>query len=100
MDIASCEIAIATEIVIVSNSSRKNLNIVDVGQQIPVNIDMERMTCKWPQPSSSYTCTVGPGEKDQKLGGMKTFVTYGLTPSFNNIKVNRRYVKGVQRWYN
>jgi len=73
------------------SSSRKNLNTVDVGQQIPVNIDMERMTCKWPQPSSSYTCTVGPGEKDQKLGGIKTFVTYGLTPSFNNIKVNRRF---------
>ena len=74
----------------VSISSSRSLDKAEVGQQILVTIDTERMTCKWPHPGSSYTITVGPGIKDQKFGGIKTFVTYGITPSFNNITVNRR----------
>ena len=64
-------------------------------QQIVIDIDNVALAASWhpTDPATHYTCTVGPGRKLAKFGGMKTFVTYGLTPSFSNIQVNRRYEK-------
>ena len=58
---------------------------------IQVNIDNVALTCSWVTPETSYSCCVGPGRKVAKYGGIRTVVTYGITPSFSNIQVSRRY---------
>ncbi|BFZ15586.1 hypothetical protein BsWGS_18625 [Bradybaena similaris] len=45
----------------------------------------------WLKQDSAYTCIVADPKKDSKMKGLKSFVTYQLTPSFSNIKVSRRY---------
>ena len=67
----------------------------DEGTVIHINIDNVALTCSWapPDPETSYTCEVGPGKKLTKYGGIKTIVTYGITPSFSNIQVSRRSSK-------
>ncbi|XP_019894079.1 sorting nexin-33 isoform X2 [Musca domestica] len=39
----------------------------------------------------SYSVIVASPKKESKFKGMKTFIAYQLTPSFNNISVSRRY---------
>ncbi|KAL0884155.1 hypothetical protein ABMA27_016163 [Loxostege sticticalis] len=41
-----------------------------------------------PQP---YCVTVASPKKESKFKGIKSFIAYQLTPSFNNIQVSRRY---------
>ena len=41
----------------------------------------------WEQSSDAYTCKIGTPNKGSKFGGMKSFVTYPLTPSFSGIQV-------------
>lgn len=45
----------------------------------------------WPIISNPYTVQVTSPVKETKLGGLKTFVAYQLTPSYNGETVNRRY---------
>lgn len=45
----------------------------------------------WPIISNPYTVQVASPVKETKLGGLKTFVAYQLTPSYNGETVNRRY---------
>ena len=35
-----------------------------------------------------YTCTIGVAKKGAKFGGFKAYMTYPVTPSFNNIQVS------------
>ena len=42
----------------------------------------------WEQSSDAYTCKIGTPNKGSKFGGMKSFVTYPLTPSFSGIQVS------------
>jgi sorting nexin-9/18/33 len=46
---------------------------------------------KWAPISNPYLVRVASPKKEKKLGGMKSFIAYQLTPSFNNIVVSRRY---------
>ncbi|KAH8398287.1 hypothetical protein KR215_002715 [Drosophila sulfurigaster] len=46
---------------------------------------------QWTQNHSPYTVIVASPKKESKFKGMKTFIAYQLTPSFNNISVSRRY---------
>ncbi|XP_073838397.1 sorting nexin 33-like protein SH3PX1 isoform X2 [Musca autumnalis] len=39
----------------------------------------------------TYSVIVASPKKESKFKGMKTFIAYQLTPSFNNISVSRRY---------
>lgn len=45
----------------------------------------------WKQIRDPYTVRVASPKKETKFKGMKTFIAYQLTPSFNNIAVSRRY---------
>lgn len=49
--------------------------------------------CSWPPipPANQYTVLVTSPKKESKLKGLKSFIAYQLTPSFNNIQVSRRY---------
>ncbi|KAH8379536.1 hypothetical protein KR009_005497 [Drosophila setifemur] len=46
---------------------------------------------QWTQNHSPYSVIVASPKKESKFKGMKTFIAYQLTPSFNNISVSRRY---------
>ncbi|KAH8286058.1 hypothetical protein KR054_002103 [Drosophila jambulina] len=46
---------------------------------------------QWTQNHSPYSVVVASPKKESKFKGMKTFIAYQLTPSFNNISVSRRY---------
>lgn len=45
----------------------------------------------WKQIRDPYTVKVASPQKETKFKGMKSFIAYKLTPSFNNIPVSRRY---------
>ena len=45
----------------------------------------------WNPNRNPYTVRVTSPKKETKLGGLKKFIAYQLTPSFNNIAVSRRY---------
>lgn len=45
----------------------------------------------WKPTASTYTVRVASPKKETKFKGMKSFIAYQLTPSFNNIAVSRRY---------
>ncbi|KAL7294914.1 hypothetical protein TKK_0011835 [Trichogramma kaykai] len=45
----------------------------------------------WASTSESYSCVVTSPKKESKLKGLKSFIVYQLTPTFNNIQVSRRY---------
>ncbi|EDV39094.1 uncharacterized protein Dana_GF25132 [Drosophila ananassae] len=46
---------------------------------------------QWTKNQSPYSVVVASPKKESKFKGMKTFIAYQLTPSFNNISVSRRY---------
>lgn len=45
----------------------------------------------WSPLSQPYSVTVASPKKESKFKGIKSFIAYQLTPSFNNIQVSRRY---------
>lgn len=45
----------------------------------------------WHRSSEPYTVAVTSPKKESKFKGIKTFIAYQLTPSFNGIVVSRRY---------
>lgn len=45
----------------------------------------------WKRVRDPYTVRVASPKKETKFKGMKSFIAYQLTPSFNNIAVSRRY---------
>ncbi|KAL2751488.1 sorting nexin-9 isoform X1 [Vespula maculifrons] len=47
--------------------------------------------CAWIPTGDSYSCVVTSPKKESKLKGLKSFIVYQLTPTFNNIQVSRRY---------
>lgn len=45
----------------------------------------------WKPMRDGYTVTVDSPKKEKKFNGLKSFIAYQLTPSFNNNPVSRRY---------
>ena len=45
----------------------------------------------WLNTKPPYSCVVASPKKEAKFKGLKSFIAYQLTPSFNNIQVSRRY---------
>lgn len=45
----------------------------------------------WDPIKIPYTVSVASPKKESKLKGLKSFIAYQLTPSFNNLQVSRRY---------
>jgi len=54
-------------------------------------VDNTDDTFSWLNARDSYTCQISNSKKETKFGGLKSFIAYQLTPSFNNIQVSRRY---------
>jgi sorting nexin-9/18/33 len=45
----------------------------------------------WMKQDNGYTCILSDPKKESKMKGLKSFMSYQLTPSFSNIQVSRRY---------
>jgi len=45
----------------------------------------------WLNNKPPYSCVIASPKKEAKFKGLKSFIAYQLTPSFNNIQVSRRY---------
>ncbi|XP_066582375.1 sorting nexin lst-4 isoform X2 [Prorops nasuta] len=45
----------------------------------------------WASVGEPYSCVVTSPKKESKLKGLKSFIVYQLTPTFNNLQVSRRY---------
>ncbi|XP_064476417.1 sorting nexin lst-4-like [Ornithodoros turicata] len=45
----------------------------------------------WSPNKNPYLCEVSSPKKESKLKGLKSFIAYQITPSFNQIPVSRRY---------
>lgn len=45
----------------------------------------------WLSTGENYKCVVTSPKKESKLKGLKSFIVYQLTSTFNNIQVSRRY---------
>jgi sorting nexin-9/18/33 len=45
----------------------------------------------WAPVEHPYVCTISSFKKESKLKGLKTYIAYQLTPTFNSIQVSRRY---------
>jgi sorting nexin-9/18/33 len=45
----------------------------------------------WLNSKPPYSCSIASPKKESKLKGLKSYIAYQLTPSFNNIQVSRRY---------
>uniref|UniRef100_A0A8C6WIP7 Sorting nexin 18b n=1 Tax=Neogobius melanostomus TaxID=47308 RepID=A0A8C6WIP7_9GOBI len=46
---------------------------------------------EWQEDPYPFTCTIDDPTKQTKFKGMKSYMSYGLTPSHTNVQVNRRY---------
>lgn len=46
---------------------------------------------EWQEDPYPFTCTIDDPTKQTKFKGMKSYMSYGLTPTHTNIQVNRRY---------
>lgn len=47
---------------------------------------------EWQEDPYPFTCTIDDPTKQTKFKGMKSYMSYGLTPTHTNVQVNRRYV--------
>jgi len=45
----------------------------------------------WQTTQPPYSCVIASPKKEAKFKGLKSYIAYQLTPSFNNIQVSRRY---------
>ncbi|CAH0397598.1 unnamed protein product [Chilo suppressalis] len=64
---------------------------VDVPDSDKVYIVQDEEGYVWSPLSHPYSVTVASPKKESKFKGIKSFIAYQLTPSFNNIQVSRRY---------
>lgn len=64
---------------------------VEVADSEKVRIIQEEDGFIWSPIAHPYTVTVASPKKESKFKGIKSFIAYQLTPSFNNIQVSRRY---------
>ncbi|KOB78080.1 Sorting nexin-9 [Operophtera brumata] len=64
---------------------------VEVPDSDKVYIVQEEDRYVWSPVNQPYTVTVASPKKESKFKGIKSFIAYQLTPSFNNIQVSRRY---------
>ncbi|GBP81302.1 Sorting nexin lst-4 [Eumeta japonica] len=64
---------------------------VEVPDSEKVYIVQDEEGFVWSPIAQPYTVTVASPKKESKFKGIKSFIAYQLTPSFNNIQVSRRY---------
>ncbi|KAF7287910.1 sorting nexin 33-like protein SH3PX1 [Rhynchophorus ferrugineus] len=62
-----------------------------ISKRIRIYRDSEDSLGRWEPISNPYTVQINSPKKASKMGGLKSFIAYQLTPSFTNIEVSRRY---------
>lgn len=67
------------------------LTVPAVSQDERVEVLQTESGVVWKQKQAAYTVMVDAPKKEKKFNGLKSFIAYQLTPSFNNIPVSRRY---------
>ncbi|KRZ33531.1 Sorting nexin lst-4 [Trichinella pseudospiralis] len=69
------------------------LNLCKLSQPISerFEITLSKNSIQWLATGQEYTCQVASPQKASKLKGLKSFITYQLTPSFSGVQVCRRY---------
>ncbi|XP_017790106.1 PREDICTED: sorting nexin lst-4 [Habropoda laboriosa] len=68
------------------------MKVANVPESEKIYIDeIENGRYRWAPRGDSYNCVVTSPKKGSKLKGLKSFIVYQLTPTFNNIQVSRRY---------
>ncbi|XP_060532360.1 sorting nexin lst-4 [Cylas formicarius] len=60
-------------------------------KRIHIYRDSDDTLGRWEAISNPYTVQIASPKKASKMGGLKSFIAYQLTPSFTNIEVSRRY---------
>ncbi|CAK9823458.1 Sorting nexin lst-4 [Anthophora retusa] len=66
--------------------------VANVPESEKISIEeIENGSCRWVPRGEAYNCVVTSPKKESKLKGLKSFIVYQLTPTFNNIQVSRRY---------
>uniref|UniRef100_A0A182N3L0 Sorting nexin n=1 Tax=Anopheles dirus TaxID=7168 RepID=A0A182N3L0_9DIPT len=65
--------------------------VPDVSEADRVHVLLMDHGIVWKPMRDSYTVTVDSPKKEKKFNGLKSFIAYQLTPSFNNVPVARRY---------
>ncbi|XP_058053740.1 sorting nexin lst-4 [Anopheles bellator] len=67
------------------------LPVPDVSESDRVHVLSMEHGIVWKPMRDTYTVSVDSPKKEKKFNGLKSFIAYQLTPSFNNIPVARRY---------
>ncbi|XP_055624006.1 sorting nexin lst-4 [Toxorhynchites rutilus septentrionalis] len=67
------------------------LSVPSVSESDRVQILQVDSGIMWKPLRDGYTVVVDSPKKEKKFNGLKSFIAYQLTPSFNNIPVSRRY---------
>ncbi|XP_006607737.1 sorting nexin lst-4 [Apis dorsata] len=68
------------------------MKVANVPESEKIYIDeSENGRHRWVSRGELYSCVVTSPKKESKLKGLKSFIVYQLTPTFNNIQVSRRY---------
>lgn len=62
-----------------------------VPEDSKVYVSEEGGRYRWLDNQHPYTCQLASPKKETKLKGLKSYIAYQLTPSFNSIQVSRRY---------
>ncbi|VEN46084.1 unnamed protein product [Callosobruchus maculatus] len=62
-----------------------------VSKKIHIYREGDEIIGKWEVISNPYTVQITSPKKATKMGGLKSFIAYQLTPSFSNVEVSRRY---------
>ncbi|KAJ8945502.1 hypothetical protein NQ318_017945 [Aromia moschata] len=60
-------------------------------KKIHIFRDSDDVLGRWEAISNPYTVQIASPKKASKMGGLKSFIAYQLTPSFSNVEVSRRY---------
>jgi sorting nexin-9/18/33 len=69
----------------------KNDQAEHAEKNLVIVTDMGDESYYWENTKPGYSCAVGMPKKGSKFGGLKTYMTYAITPSFSQIQVSRRY---------
>lgn len=64
--------------------------VVPSDEQVTV-IEESPGVFRWAPNDHPYECRLDSPKKESKLKGLKSYIAYQLTPSFNSIQVSRRY---------
>lgn len=61
-----------------------------VGEGERICVAMDEHGPEWQENPHPFTCTIDDPTKQTKFKGMKSYMSYGLTPTHTNVLVNRR----------